>query len=109
MDAEYHNCHRHPADNVAAYNRKRRDQTDDRISHRMSLNIRTQIDQSAADEQRYDTDFCYVEISFLKYKKVEMRELFRNSTFTLLFNQFLYTIHHTIVYNPPQSTVLYYP
>ena len=57
MDAEYHNCHRHPADNVAAYNQKRRDQTDDRISHRMSLNIRTQIDQSAADEQRYDTDF----------------------------------------------------
>lgn len=63
MDTEYHDCYRHPADNVAAYNQKRRDQTDDGIPHRMSLDIRTQIGQSAADEQRYDTDFCYIEIS----------------------------------------------
>ena len=43
MDTEYHDYYRHPADNVAAYNQKRRDQTDDGIPHRMSLDIRTQI------------------------------------------------------------------
>ena len=73
IDAKCHDQHRNPADNPAAHNQKRRDQTEDGIPHRMLFHIRAQIDQSAADEQRYDTDFCYIEISFLKYKKVELR------------------------------------